>query len=472
MAQRIPKTSHSVEDLLNDCKVIPKDLEECLKQLKGFMKPFVACLPREELRGHGNTFMAGLLSDLERKSTEPIAERAGQYRRQLQYFIGESPWDSEPLLDELNHQVAREMGSSEGVLIFDSSGFPKKGTESVGVARQWCGRLGKVDNCQVGVFMGYATPAGHTLVDERLYLPKEWARDKARRAKCHMPASVRFKTEHRLCLEMLKARGPQLPHRWITGDDAFGAPAWFRKRLRRMNERYLLEIPGTIGVCAEEDPPVRERAGRPRKAAFRSAALWKEKVPDESWVRITIRAGLKGPLVVWATRMRVRTRFGQKRRGEPEWLVVTRTEAKAPEVRYWLSDAGADVSLEEMVRVANARYWVEDSLERAKGEVGLAHYEVRSWQGWHHHMTLSLIALWFLVLEQRRLNNKTPAMTLQQSAHAVGEILRDPHVNVRRLARRITQRLKRNEWARIHHWRQAHCLPPPWTIARAVYVAQ
>lgn len=459
-------------ELLDDCEVAPKDLEACLDRLKDFVDPFVALLPRSQLRDHGVDFIRGLLSDLERKSTEPIAEREGKHRRGLQRFIGESPWDHEPLLRELNRQVAAGIGSANAVLTLDGSSFPKKGYDSVGVARQWCGRLGKIENCQTGVFLGYVSNLGHTLVDERLYLSQEWAGDRARRQMCHVPKPVKFKTAHELSLEMLRARREQLPHAWINGDDAFGSVPWFRAELRAMNERYLLEIPSSLLVCDTQDPPHTGNNGRPRKARFMRTGKWTQATPEDDWKRIHVRDGVKGPLVVWAMRARVHARTNRQRETATEWLFVTRTESETPEYRYYLSNAGADVSLEEMVLAANARYWIEDCFERAKGRIGMDHYEVRSWGGWHHHMTLSLLALWFLVQEQRRLNVGTPAMTLQQSAEAIGELLRQPELDVRQLALKITRRLRRMEQVRIHHWRRFKRLPPRWHQARATYVAQ
>ena len=166
---------------------------------------------------------------------EPIAVRAGQHRRALQHFIGADPWDHRPLLDELNSQVARDLGSKQGILLLDGTSFPKKGTESVGVARQWCGHLGKIDNCQVSALLGYVSEKGHALLDMRLYLPKEWTTDRGRLDKCHVPRQARrFKTLFDLSLEMLEARHEQIPHRWIVGDDSYGRCAPFRKSLRRM----------------------------------------------------------------------------------------------------------------------------------------------------------------------------------------------------------------------------------------------
>lgn len=448
--------------MLAACRAVPSELEECLDHLKEFTVPYGRLLPRRELRSHGEDFIRGLLSDLERKSTEPIAERAGKFRRGMQRFIGESAWEHEPLLDELNRQVAAEIGARDAALVIDSSGFPKKGCASVGVSRQWCGRLGKIDNCQVGVFLGYVSARGHTLVDERLYLPADWAKDKGRRKMCHVPKAVKFRTVHELSLEMLEKRGPILPHAWILGDDEFGRVTWFRDRLQDMGERYLLDIPGQIAVCDAEDPPPTGGKGRPRKAAYVQAGRWKDAVAERDWTRVEVRDGIKGPVMVWATRARVRTRMKHKRRESVEWLLVTRTESATPEYRYHVSNATVEVGIEEMVRAVHGRYWIEDSFERAKGRAGMDHYEVRSWGGWHHHMTLSLMALWFLVLEHRRLSDSTPAITVQQSAEAIGELLRDPTTSARGLALKITRRLERNERARIDHWRKHKRLPPRW----------
>lgn len=472
MVLRAKNEIRTAEKLLRGCRTSPDDLMPCLENLKEFLEPYVRALPDKRQHRHGRTFIRGLLSDLDRKSTEPIAERAGMHRRPLQRFIGDSPWKHQPLLNELRCQVADEIGDPNGIFIIDPSSFPKKGAHSVGVSRQWCGRLGKIDNCQVGVFLGYKSNKGHALVDERLYLPREWTRDRARRLECGVPKGLRFRTSQQLAVDMLREHKHSLPHGWVAADDEFGRSSVFRRNLRKMGERYVLDIPSTILVrdLHAAAPARKHRRGRAPEVRFVTAGTWKDTVPAEGWTRIHVRDGTKGPMVIWAVRIRVQTKTKRKNSPDTEWLVVTRTDSKTPEYRYHLSNAGEDVSLEELVHVANARYWVEDCFGRAKGEIGLDHYEVRSWVGWHHHMTLSMIAMWFLVLEQRRLNERTPAMTVQQSAEAVGEMLRNPHVDLRWLALKITRKLRRNEESRIHHWKKFNRLPPTWTDARAMHV--
>lgn len=458
--------------MMKSCEVVPEDMEMALERLKGFAKPSLALMPRPEMREPGADILKGLLTDLERKSTEPIAEYLGQARRSLQYFMGASPWGPGPLLDKLCEVVAEDLGEENGILVVDPSSIAKKGKESVGVARQWCGRLGKTENCQVGVFIGSVSNKGHTLVDERLSLPKGWAKDKARRKKCGVPEGVRSRTAQQLAREMREERGRLLPHRWVVADAEFGRPYRFRKGLENRGERYVLEIPSTLLVRDTVALPPRQRKGRGRRRKVPSQRVdsWAEKRKASDWEKVHIRDGTKGPWEVLAVRTRVQSYDKRKRLKREQWLMVTKTLEATPEYRYYFSNAKEDVTLQEMVPVANARFWVEDCFERSKGKVGLDHYEVRSWRGWPHHMTLCLLALMFLVLEQRRLSQRTPAITLQQSAEALGEILRNPNIDVRGLAEKTTRRLRRNEQSRIHHWKRFHRLPPSWIMARSTHV--
>ena len=250
-----PRFERRKEQLLAACEVPPTFFRGVISRLESFAQPFVASLPSPESRRHSRTYLAGLLSDLERKNAEAIAYRYDLDRQTIQRFIGEVAWDHDPLIDELTRQVAHAIGCCDAVLVFDPSAFPKKGTASVGVQRQWCGRLGKVENCQVGVFLGYVSAAEHALVDFRLYLPREWAKDRKRRKKCRVPKEVRYRTRHELSLEMLRRRGPALPHSWVAGDDEMGRPAWFRKRLAADHERYLLAVPSNTSIRDLEAAP-------------------------------------------------------------------------------------------------------------------------------------------------------------------------------------------------------------------------
>src|SRR5712692_10410705 len=229
--------------LLDECQITPEIFEQVIPRLSTFMKPFVRIFQGQAADQHAKTYVCGLLSNVERKNIESIAYRFGQSRLPLQSFIGWDAWDDAPLRDELRGQVKTHLGQGDGVLVFDPSGFPKSGRESVGVARQWCGRLGKVDNCQVAISLGYVSRKGHTLVDTRLSLPKAWTKDKARLDKAGVPQGYRsYRTRHQLALEMLAKNGAGLPHRWIAGDDEMGRPSWFRRRLATLGERYMLAV--------------------------------------------------------------------------------------------------------------------------------------------------------------------------------------------------------------------------------------
>jgi SRSO17 transposase len=396
------------QQLLEECHVAPEIFHQVMPRLETFMVPFVRTFCRQEPAQHAQTYVYGLLSELERKNVESIAYRFGQDRLPLQRFVGWAEWDEVPLQQELTRQVAQHLGEADGVLVLDPSAFPKSGTDSVGVARQWCGRLGKVDNCQVAVYLGYVAGAGHTLVDMRLYLPKTWTQDKARLDKAGVPTHRRgYRSRHQLALDMLEQNGAVLPHGWIAGDDEMGRPYWFRRRLNHLGERYLLAVPGnTLIRDLEVGPPPYSGRGRRPQRPWQGIDLWRTSLPEEAWTTIDVRDGSKGPLVVDIVKRRVVARTPQRQEGHEELLVVIRYRERDTQqvvkVDWYLSNGAVETSLTTFARVAKAAHRIEECLQRSKSEAGLADYEVRNWTGWHHHQTLSLIATWFLVTETRR----------------------------------------------------------------------
>ena len=272
--------------------------------------------------------------------------------------------------------------------------------------RQWLGRLGKVDNGQVGIYMGYASRREHALVDVRLYLPKEWAHDKARRKKCGVPQEIRYRTRQELAREMLEAKGKYLPHRWIAGDDEMGRSSRFRRDLRALGEQYLLDVPSNTNIRdLEIEPPAYGGRGRLPKPPFQRVDTWCDSLEQEDWTRINVRDGEKGPLVLEIVKRRVMARTERRQAKTPEeLLVVTRSpdENGPMQYDYHLSNAHPDTPWPELARVVKAEHRIEDCIKRAKSEAGLSDYEVRTWLGWYHHQTLSLIATWFLIRETRR----------------------------------------------------------------------
>lgn len=409
-----------MEELLEDAVLDSRIPEGMLDRLERFVEPFAARLTSCEQRQHAREYVAGLFSDVKRKNSETIAYLHDQDRQAMQKFIGQSPWEPRPLISELAQQVGRELGEPDGVLVFDPSAFKKQGKDSVGVARQWCGRLGKIENCQVGVYLGYVSRKEHALVDVRLYLNKDWAKDKRRRKKCGVPREIRFRTRHALALEMLAEHGKVLPHAWIAGDDEMGRSSAFRRDLRGLEERYLLAVPSnTLMRDLDAEPPPYSGRGRHPRVPFTRVDRWGAALPDSAWTTVDVRDGTRGPLVVQAVKARVQAKADRRRNGPEETLVVLREEQSDGTMKhdYYLSNAPAETPLAEFARVAKAEHRIEECLERAKGEAGLAQYQVRNWRGWHRHQTLSLLAAWFLTTEDLRGKKIHPGVDGTESSH-------------------------------------------------------
>ncbi len=358
-----------LEQLLDDAEVRPGVLRGVLPRLHAFLEPFVESLLSAEQRTNAQHYVEGLLSDLHSKDVESIAYLHDRERQGLQKFIGQAPWDHTPLIRQLACQVGQQLGEADGVLVFDPSAFPKKGTESVGVARQWCGRLGKVENCQVGVYLGYVAHQEHVLVDFRLYLPKEWTRDRQRLNKAGVPKEVRFATRHELALDMLDQTGGLLPHQWIAGDDEMGRSSWFRQQLRQRGESYLLAVPSNTLVrdLVPPEPPY-SGLGRRQRTPFVRADRWCAAVPEDAWETIEVRDAEKGPLVVQAAWTLVQAKAAGKVSDVAESLVVFREHQADGTFThdYLLSNAIPSDPFEEFARVYKAEHCVEDCLKRAK----------------------------------------------------------------------------------------------------------
>jgi len=475
------------EEILNDCLVSPDVFHQMVDRLVEFVVPYQHALETEAGQRNVYLYLQGLLSHLPGKNAEDIATFVEVERQVMQDFIGTGPWDHRPLVTVLVGQVAARLGEPDGIIAFDPSSFPKRGTHSVGVKRQWCGHRGKVDNCQVGVFMGYVSRHDHALLDFRLSLPEDWARDAQRRQACHVPEDVRYHTRQAQCLEMLDAWRAQVPHGWVTGDDELGRHTQFRGELRQRGERYVLGVPCTTAVRDLEGPsPAYQGRGRRPKAPWQSVTEWRQALPGKAWTHLTVRDGEKGPVEIEMVRRRVQTRLERKRTGPEEWLVVTRrplTDDRILESRasrdatdqderyryhYYLTPtagcAGAftEPSLGELARVIKAGTCIEASFKRGKGEVGMDEYQVRTWEGWHHHMALSLLAVWFLIGETHRGQQWTPALTLPQVRYGLSLLLLEVFCTpgIDSICRQVHRQLLRNELAQFYHYRTRKCMPP------------
>ncbi len=418
-----------LEKMLAQAEVSPELMQGLFGRLETFVAPFAASLDQPEQRHHAVEYMTGLLSKLPRKSGEAIAYLHDRQRQGLQNFVGSVPWDHKPLLATLARQVGEDIGEPDAVIVFDPSAFAKKGTKSVGVIRRWCGRLGKLENCQVGVYMAYVSSNEQVLVNTRLYLPKEWAKDRARRKGAGVPKAVKLRTRHQLALEMLHECGKALPHSWVAGDDEMGRPSGFRGKLCDRGERYLLGVPSnTLVRDLDVPPPDYSGRGRYPRSPFLRLDRWRASLPEDAWTSIDVRDGEKGPLVIEVVRRRVQARTETGGTGPDELLFVTREAQSDGKFKhdYYLSNADPEEPLSELARVTKAAHRVEECFRRGKSEAGLADDQVRTWRGWHHHQTLSLLAAWFLNREARRGKNPDPGVDGAAVAAVAGGVDRRP----------------------------------------------
>lgn len=396
----------------------PEEIECLADELVKYHAEFASLYYRREQAHWGYKYLQGLMAPIEEKTIQPMAMALeGGNIQAMQQFIGQGQWQDQNLLRRHRELVDETLGEEQGVYIVDDSGFPKKGQHSVGVARQWCGVLGKVENCQVGVFGAYASRAGYTLVDHRLYLPLEWF-DEAHRErwwKCGIPRETPFQSKPALALEMLQTAATEgsLRFRWVTCDEGYGNNPGFLDGVAALNRWYFAEVPcdtrvwrvrpeTAVPAWSGHGPhPTKERLLPGEPLPERVDALAAD-LKVEAWQAYRIKAASKGPLVAEFAFVRgLAVRDGLP--GPDVWIVFRRALGEDPELKTYLSNAPADTPVAELVRMAGMRWPIETAIQESKGALGLDHYEVRSWLGWHHHMTECLLAHHFLVRTQKRL---------------------------------------------------------------------
>lgn len=403
----------------------PDDVRAAAEQLVQFHERFALLFGKEQAQDHAHDYIKGLLTCPERKSIEPIALLVGHGDVSgLQKFVGAAPWAYDDVMAEAQALFADELvpsaaGSPVGVVgVIDESAFTKKGTHSAGVARQHNGRLGKEDNCQVGVFLVGVTPAGSALLDHQLFLPEAWCaatrEAKRRRDAAHIPAGVPSRTKPRIAAELVRnvAVLGQVELDWVVADSEYGRAGHFLDELELLEQRYVLEVPVTA-VFWTSDPagsiPAYSGRGRkptaPTRAAARTAAEVANELPASAWRALQVREGATGPLVFEFVALRA---WGVRHRtpGPPCWLLIRRSLGAEPELKYYISNADAQTPLTTLALVACCRCRVEEFFEDGKSYLGMTQYETRSWVGWHHHMTLVGLAHLFVTLARRRLQKK------------------------------------------------------------------
>jgi len=432
----------------------PEDLVDVEEELAAYHAHFAPLFARREQREWAAVYLRGLLTaDVRRKNVEAMALRllgvgphAARQVRALQQFIGEGAWDDEAILAAHQRLVAASLGEPNGVLILDGSDMPKRGDHSAGAAPQWCGASGKTATCQAGVFLGYASRKGDTLLDRRLFLPEAWfdAEHAARWRACGIPADMRFQTKAELgaeLVEQVQARG-ELPASWLVCDEWFGRHQALLNRMDAAGLWYLAEVPRTTQVWPLREPTDRRRVRArprawlpPRAPSGRGRQGTHERLHPDSppavrletlagqlarrrWPRFRLLEGRKGPIVADCVALRAvasRTGYREGLPGPEVWVLIRRPlpvpgQTKPPELKYYLSNAPADTPLAELLRICGMRWPIECCFEEGKGELGMDQYELRFWRGWYHHMTLVLLAHHFLVrLHQRLMARSAPA---------------------------------------------------------------
>jgi len=363
-------------------------------------------------------YLRGLLQ-AETKNMERMEEVIPEADHQtLQHLLSELAWEERAVLDQVAQDVNRHLGGRpDSGLIIDESGCPKKGKHSVGVARPWCGQLGKVENCQVGVFAALGRGAEATLIDERLFLPEQWTADPERCQAAGIPAEQRdFKRQHDLAVEMITpARQQGIGFAWVGFDGFYGSDPGLLRTLDDQGEVFVGDVHRDQRLYLEDPQPIVPSAATPRgrpptRRQAQTPAVrvdrWAQQQPTEAWQRVNLRDGTQGPLRVDILHRRVWLWDGHEPQARP-WHLLVRREVDTPtEIKYSLSNAAADTPAPRLAFMQGQRYWIERALQTGKQDVGLGDYQVRSWRSWHHHMALVMMAMLF-TLEERLLHHQT-----------------------------------------------------------------
>jgi len=399
------------------------DVDDFHNELKGFHDAFRDCFFRLESRDHFFNYMVGQFSELERKSIEPIALAVENGKiRPMQYFISDVLWYDEKIVRKYHSMVFDDLGDPNGVIIFDETGFPKKGDESIGVSKQYCGGLGKVENCQVGVFAAYASPHGYALVDKRLFIPEKWFTDEysLRRKKCRLPEDIAFMSKPQLAAQMLEdlVEKKPFPFRWVLADSIYGSSPDFMDTVENCPDlRYFVSVPS--------DTPCWLTAPITRKKKYKYAGQVHEKTVLEStekkpitmeslaksinsffWYRRKVSEGTKGPIEYEFTKRRV-VLSKNDLPDKTVWLIIRRTIGANPTYRYFISNAPLSTRLPTFVWLSGLRWAIEQCFEETKTELGMDHYEVRKYLGWNHHILTCMLAHFFLWHLKIRLGKKS-----------------------------------------------------------------
>lgn len=405
-----------------DEPVLKQDAQIAAEVLITFHRGFDECFARTEMRDWSRFYLCGQLSMLVRKTIEPMVLGLSGVKtgliRGLQHFIGQSHWYASEVCETMQMLVGENLGEVDGILMLDGSGFPKQGKHSVGVAPQYCGHLGKVANCQHGIFVGYASRKGYAFLDAQLYMPELWfdeAHENLRQA-CAVPKALGFQTEPAIGASLLAriAQRGRVPFQWVVADETYGKDPVFLDTINLLPGWFLIEVPSDTRVWRRR-PPVEPATlnvfGRiRRKAHVKSSAPTPQtlktlaaSLPASAWKTYPIREGSQGMTYAEFAFLRVTT-LRQQLPGPRQWAILRRSKPNTQgeiDEKYFLSNAPTTCSPVTFVQVSSLRWPIEMLFEEAKGETGMEDYETRSWIGWHHHMAQSFMAHLFLMLLRR-----------------------------------------------------------------------
>jgi SRSO17 transposase len=384
---------------------VPAEVVQAEREIEALTARLRPHFRRRAAHRHVGEYVRGLLGPVERKNGWQLAEHAGhRHPRTIQRVLDRSAWDADAVRDDLREQVIAELGDDDGVLVIDETGFVKKGTKSCGVARQYSGTAGRVENCQVGVFLGYASAKGRAGLDRALYLPRDWADDAGRREEAGVPETIAFRTKPALALEMLeRAFEVDVPARWVVGDAIYGSDGKLRRALEAWEQPYALAVRST-------EKPTTFPPYQPIGQVM--AADVADGLGPDAWQRLSCGEGAQGER--WYDWAAIPLRPGLQR-GWVHILVIRRDLQDPDERAYYLVFAPTDTPLSEIVRAIGARWTIEDVFKLAKRQVGLDQYEVRSWTGWYRHTTLALLVLAALVLGAAKGGTHHPSPTSSPS---------------------------------------------------------
>jgi SRSO17 transposase len=443
---------------LPECNLSQKDVASFSKELTKYMKRFAPAFQRVEQVQHSQVYVRGLLSNAMRKNVEQMALGLGEKVRSLQYFIGQSPWAGEAVTAIHQDLIGETLGEEDGIALIDESSMVKQGEDSVGVVRQYCGSVGKIANGQVGVYVGYVSRKGYSLVEGQLFMPEAWF-DEAyteRWQACGVPEELTFKTKPEIGLELLQKaenRG-SLPFSWVAADELYGDSPTFRDGVDALGKWYFTEIKSTTPIWHTRPKvyipkwkghgrhPTRLRLRNPNQHPMQVKDLVR-RIPKRDWVPAVIKEGSKGPIACEFAFLRVIESRGNLPAAEL-WLILRRNLEDPSILKYYFSNAPAQTPLNEFVRISGMRWPIETIFEEAKGEVGLDHYEMRSWLGWHHHMLLVALAHHFLMRLRIRFQDQAPALTVYQVRLLLSCVLPAPVFDIQAALDRVRYYQKRN----------------------------